>query len=292
MDPFTSPRRHQRAAGADGLYAGVHVAARPTPLDVHLHYDLEVGLVLAGQKLVEFSDYGRTCGPGEVWLVGIGEPHGFANLTPTRAILLTFAPEFLGEELAADTPWLTLFTAAPAARPQAESTPARRRVLAIGQSLAEEIGTQPLGWQMVVRLELLRLFVELRRGWRLADQERLPGAAPLATVARLSPALGLIRAFPTRKVEAGEAAAACGLSASRFRGLFRQAMGTTFGAAWLRARLSFAAERLLHSDHSVAAIAQEAGFTDDSHLHRLFSREYGCTPAQFRDRRGRTPAAT
>ena len=32
----------------------------------------------------------------------------------------------LGEELAGDTPWLTLFTAPPARRPQAETVPARR----------------------------------------------------------------------------------------------------------------------------------------------------------------------
>jgi AraC-like DNA-binding protein len=292
MYSFISPRRDPRAAGVAGFYAGVHTHPRPTPLDIHFHHEIEVGLVLSGQKLVEFSDYAHTFGPGEVWLAGIGEPHGFANLTPVRNVLLSFAPESLGEELAGDTPWLTLFTAPPAARPQVQSAAARKRVLAIGQILAEEITAESLGWPVVVRAELLRLLVELRRGWTMTEQSWPPGSAPLAAVARLGPALSLVRASPTYRVTVADAAAACGLSPSHFQSLFRQAMGTSFGASCLRARLSFVAHRLLHSGLPVAAIAQEAGFSDGSHLHRLFARHYGCTPAQFRERRGRTPEAT
>jgi len=43
------------------------------------------------------------------------------------------------------------------------------------------------------------------------------------------------------------------------------------------------ATTLLRSTHqSLALIAQEAGFADQSHLSSIFRREMGVTPGQFR----------
>jgi AraC-like DNA-binding protein len=61
-------------------------------------------------------------------------------------------------------------------------------------------------------------------------------------------------------------------------------MGTSFGQFSLRARLGYAAHRLLASDLTVEAIAQRAGFVDASHFHRTFVRHYGCTPRTYRER--------
>ncbi len=60
-------------------------------------------------------------------------------------------------------------------------------------------------------------------------------------------------------------------------------MGVTFGRFALRARLAFAAHRLLSTDLSVEAIAAEANFTDASHLHRHFVKHYGQTPRAYRE---------
>ena len=285
MYSYTSPRRERRAAAGTGLYAAVHTNLFPSPLDIHFHPDMEVGLMLSGEKLIEFGNHQLICKPGDVWLAGPGEPHGDARLAPTRNVLLTFMPEFIGEELLGDVPWLTLFAVPPAQRPRVHSPQMRKRVLAIGEVLREEIEEAQVGWQSVVRAELLRLLVELRRGWDVASLPRLPGSVRLSSLARLTPALNLAYSSPSHRVSVAEAAATCSMSPSRFQDVFRRAMGLSFGAFCLRARLSFSAHRLLHSDQPVAAIALEAGFADDSHLHRLFVRQYGCTPGQFRHRR-------
>ena len=279
---FTSPRRHPRAAGVTGLYGGVHTSLLPLPLDIHFHREIEVGLVLSGEEVIEFSDHQLICRPGDVWLAGIAEPHGFAKPVATRNVLLAFTAEFIGEELLGDVPWLTLFAVPPAQRPRVNSPQMRKRVLAIGEVLREEIEEAQVGWQSVVRAELLRLLVELRRGWDVASLPRLPGSVRLSSLARLSPALNLAYSSASRRVSVAEAAAACELSPSRFQSVFRRTMGVSFGTSCLRARLSFSAHRLLHSDEPVAAIALEAGFADDSHLHRFFVRQYGCTPAAYR----------
>ncbi|MCJ7821865.1 MAG: helix-turn-helix domain-containing protein, partial [Armatimonadetes bacterium] len=39
---------------------------------------------------------------------------------------------------------------------------------------------------------------------------------------------------------------------------------------------------LLTTDRPIAAIAAEAGFVDDSHLHHCFAKQYGRTPSAYR----------
>ena len=81
------------------------------------------------------------------------------------------------------------------------------------------------------------------------------------------------------------------MSPGRFRVAFRQTVGATFRTFCLHARLSYAAHRLLTTDHSIAAIAEDAGFVDDSHLHHCFVKEYGRTPSQYRRLRKAAGAA-
>jgi len=82
-----------------------------------------------------------------------------------------------------------------------------------------------------------------------------------------------------------DAARACGLSRDVFIRTFRSLMGVSFRQFAVRHRLSKAAEQLSTTDLPIKAIAREWGFTDTSHLHRLFSQHYGCTPLAYRDHR-------
>lgn len=271
-------------AGESGLYAEVAFNRRPLPLDIHDHPEIEVGLVLSGEEHVEFNDWHLDCGPGEVWLCGLQEPHGFAKPAGTTNVVMLFQPEFIGEELLGEVPWLTLFAVPPAQRPRASSREVRRRVLGIGQVLRSEIQEARPAWESAVRLELLRLLLELTRDWDLSRLSETPGHVRVSTLARVMPAVNLVHSLPWRRVQVGEAAGACGLSPSRFQGWFRRVMGVSFAAFCLRARLSYAVHQMLNTDRSLASIAGEAGFADDSHLHRHFVRRYACTPAQYRQR--------
>jgi AraC family transcriptional regulator len=63
---------------------------------------------------------------------------------------------------------------------------------------------------------------------------------------------------------------------------FRAAYGTTPGEYLRRLRIEWAERTLAHSDRPLAAIAAEAGFSDQSHFTREFRRHTGLTPARFR----------
>ena len=64
--------------------------------------------------------------------------------------------------------------------------------------------------------------------------------------------------------------------------LFSQHVGLPPYEYLLQLRLSLAAHRLRKSEHTLADIAYETGFADQSHLQRFFRRAYGTTPNAYR----------
>lgn len=77
-------------------------------------------------------------------------------------------------------------------------------------------------------------------------------------------------------------AADLGVSAVRLSRAFRRAYGESLGAYQRRLRVRLACDRLRDSSQSLAEIALDAGFTDQSHFTRIFKRLIGTTPAIFR----------
>jgi AraC family transcriptional regulator len=78
-----------------------------------------------------------------------------------------------------------------------------------------------------------------------------------------------------------------GVSAVRLSRGFRRAFGESIGAHQRRVRIQRACERLRESSISLAEIALDAGFTDQSHFTRVFRRVIGTTPAVFRREQAR-----
>ncbi len=75
-------------------------------------------------------------------------------------------------------------------------------------------------------------------------------------------------------------AGAVGLSASRFRHLFRDETGITFSGyrLWLKTQRAIA--RLSHHP-DLARAALEGGFADQAHFSRIFRQSFGMRPSQF-----------
>ena len=63
---------------------------------------------------------------------------------------------------------------------------------------------------------------------------------------------------------------------------FRRAYGETIGGCVRRLRLEFAREELARAELPIAEIALRAGFSDQSHLTRAFTKAMGMPPAAYR----------
>jgi AraC-like DNA-binding protein len=291
---------------------------RPQPLRVEAHDWFEVAMVLRGAREHHWSRHVRELAPGDVTLSPSWEPHAWRSLRPdTLLASVHFPPQFLGSEAFDGVPWLALFACDPAERPALPTLADRTEALELGHHLAryrsrtiwpiaagerlasegrrEEIVATgyamwpgepdlPPGWEQYVRLHVLLLLLKLFQAWehrdRIADSTRLT----TTHLARVLPAIHLCsgQSLPLPRLSLGEAAEACHLSESRFRTLFRETMGVSFGTFELRRRLGAAVDMLLTTDMPVMEVAWGAGFTDASHLRRDLLRHYHATPSSLR----------
>jgi AraC-like DNA-binding protein len=292
----------------------------PAELTWNMHQAFEIEVVLNGLHERRYGDLALELGPGDLSLVPAWEPHGYRSLSREGAVLVIFfVPSFLGEEMVGDASWLGLFLSEPEdrARPHSEAT--RRRVLEIAGELVREVEEQgspgwlrpgpdsvlsrggagrgepaakywgvvvkPQGsaeWLTVMRLAVLRLLFAVARDWAPPDGGEGAHHGHFGDLARVAPAARLVGSHPAQRVSLEEAAAVCGLSASRFGAVFRRAMGMSFGQFALRSRLAQAAQLMLSTEAPLEAIAEQTGFGGASHLHHAFTKCYACTPAAYR----------
>ena len=83
----------------------------------------------------------------------------------------------------------------------------------------------------------------------------------------------------------------CGLSASHFTRAFRQSLGIAPHQWLLKARVERAKQELLNSDASLADIAIDCGFADQSHFTRVFTKHVDASPGHWRRQFSSGPAA-
>jgi len=80
----------------------------------------------------------------------------------------------------------------------------------------------------------------------------------------------------------GDIATAVGVHPVHLARVFRLSYGMPVGSYARGLRLTWAAGRLRDSGDSIAQIALEAGFFDQSHFTRAFKQHFGRTPLAYR----------
>jgi AraC family transcriptional regulator len=98
----------------------------------------------------------------------------------------------------------------------------------------------------------------------------------------LDEARDLLHAGPDQQLRVGEIAALVGVHPVHLTRTFRAHYGMPVGAYLRNLRLEQAAHALADSTSSIADIAAQAGFYDQSHFGRTFKRQYGLTPHEYR----------
>jgi AraC family transcriptional regulator len=85
-----------------------------------------------------------------------------------------------------------------------------------------------------------------------------------------------------KDISIAQLASECGLSSSHFARAFRQVTGCPPHRWLLERRLAAAQDLLLNSPMSLEEIANACGFSDQSHLSRVFKRMIGTSPGAWR----------
>ena len=115
-------------------------------------------------------------------------------------------------------------------------------------------------------------------GLSLSDQR----SSPLNAEARVVQAVRAIVRYPASAWTLNRLADASGLSPYHFLRTFDLMTGVTPHQYVLRARLRYAAARLVRESGSILDIALDCGFGDSSNFTRSFRSEFGLSPRQYR----------
>lgn len=283
MDIFSKPLRINHQLDLKNPFA-VNCKHFPQAISVvraDVHYDMQIGIILAGGMEVAYTDFKTCLSPGQVWWSSCWEPHACrVSCDDTVHLVISFIVDALGNvDSFGRFPWLLPFSLTPSRRPQAATKEMRKNILSLGRAIQKINEERPFAWKTLLWLKIHELIIVLSR-----DEEELQNQKQVSvnSISRVMPALQLVREDLSAPVLLEKAAAACAMSVSRFCEVFQDIMGITFGKFALRARISGAAQVLKTTNQPIKAIAAEWGFANNSHFYHVFRQHFHCTPAQYR----------
>lgn len=255
------------------------------------HSRLELFVPLDGPCRVRMGDRVVALEPGDQLVVDNLKLHQTVNDPglDTRVVVVSFLPEFvysLGSP-SHDYTFLLPFYARREGRPNvlrrgdplaAPAAEALARLL--GCFFQRDAGTVA---KAGCRAFLLVWLYHLARHFEPADVQRSEFLRQQELSLRLKPVFEHLRDRCDEKLSLTQAAALVHLSRPQFVRLFKQVAGMTYVRYVNHVRLSRAAEILRTTRRSIADIAAEVGFSDQSYFDRLFRRAFGQPPSVFRD---------
>ena len=100
----------------------------------------------------------------------------------------------------------------------------------------------------------------------------------------LAPAISYVAANYSEKLRLSTAAKLCDLSRFQFSRNFKKAQGLTFRDFVVQTRIQRAAELMRRPALTVTEAAFMAGFNDLSYFSRVFRKQLGVSPSQYRRR--------
>jgi AraC-like DNA-binding protein len=263
-------------------YNDIHFSAsdRPCRLDIvhgrqvnhgfsrHVHRSYTVGLVLSGNRCMEILERRHILDPGTCFLINPGEAHSShpaaADETAQSYLALCLPVDLLQPGLTLQSP----------SRPYFINSIVRDETLS--RHMAALTGLLSIDQDAPTRSRCIE-----RIAARLREKHIAHGPAPRRDQ-HIGSALAYLQKRPDQVATIDDLAAAAGLSTGRFCHAFKQRVGIPPYDYALQARVRMARELLTHST-SLADAACAAGFSDQSHLTRMFKRYTGITPGQYAD---------
>lgn len=238
------------------------VSARAFPR--HAHDQIGLGVLLSGAQR-SWSGRGQVeaCA-GDVITTNAGEMHdGAPSAGPQRAWRMVYLSPLAASRY--------LATGAEITQPVIQDAELRRAVLTLIHTATH-----------IEAREVLALEEALARTLALlAARYTAVGETSAGSRGGIARALARLRDDPTAAVSLEELARLEGLGVFQLLRRFERELGITPHAYQTQLRIRLA-RRLLADGLAPAEVAYAAGFSDQSHLNRVFLRQVGVTPGRYR----------
>ena len=264
-----------------------HFVVRSGPAMIHpeRHPYCELGIHSSGSG-IEFVEREKAVRrAGDLFIAGPGVPHWFeAARYPLVGTAIYFLPSVLCE-FGPNQDGLHIlrrFTARQSLRERLvrPTTALRKRILAGFTSISREFEGKALGHEIRLRTLLLDMLVELVR-WEQRSGKELTGVAHSSKWQEVNRALQYLREHFAQPVYAHEVAKAVGISESRLKVLFREALGMPWSRYVQGYRIQQAVALLSTSGCNVTQASLAVGFESLSHFNATFRAFMGMSPSEY-----------
>ncbi len=268
----TADQRFWRSAAFPFVEARCARASRNSYIP-HAHDSLSIGSVEEGESAFSLRDVERSLGPGDVVLIPPGVVHCCNPVKDARWSyrMLHLDPLWVSDVIGEWQPFAAgVFDGFPetAIQPVVHSRLVMLTDFLFGDAPEAEKEAEVL----LFVGDLYRILQD--RGW-FAE----PPAA--SSNAGLSDALALIESRCTEPLPLAMLASVAGMSRYHFLRRFRDTVGMTPHAWQIDLRIR-RARGLLEQGLSLANVAAQLGFADQSHFQRAFKRRVAATPSEYR----------
>lgn len=213
--------------------------------------------------------------PGDICFLAAGAPVGYRWQEEMEVFNMALAPDFIARatDEFVNTRYIELLSQQGGLDPQIQH---------IGMALKAELEAGAPSGRLFGESLATALAIRLLQRYNAFPQSicEFTGGLPKSKLRQVTDYIhdNLNQDLPLVKL-----AQITGLSASRFKYLFKQSTGLSPHQYVIQQRVERAKRLLATTELTVREVALEVGFADQSHLARLFLRMTGSTPKGYRD---------
>ena len=260
----------------------------PFPVRPHWHYFMEIIYMLEGTGLIECDGQSFAVEEGDMILFHPESVHAIYTATNfhLKYAVIKFDVNKLYTENSYAPKLRVILESANKSKEAGiffkEETIKDIPVKEIFDECRLELENQNYGYDIVVHNKICYLLVQLIRIWRENGFSTDMAAARAVETDSIHDITAYIDAHAGESIRVEELADMCNMSYSYFAKNFKQYYGRSCKEYIEFIRVSKAADLLLFTDFDLSYISQETGFSDSSHLIKIFRKWKGVTPKQFK----------
>ncbi len=152
----------------------------------------------------------------------------------------------------------------------------------IFEKCISEINCKDYGYDMLLNAQLYTLLMKILRYWRSKGFDTTKIVKVHSENESIHTISEYIDIHSAESLKVEDIAEKCGMSYSYFAKRFKQIYGQSCKDFIEYIRVSKVEDYLIFTDYDLNYISQETGFSDCSHLIKIFKSRKGVTPKQFR----------
>ena len=249
----------------------------------HWHNEFEINYVVSGVGIFNYEDRSCIAKKGDIFIFSPNQIHGMAphEGNSIHYDTLLFRGGFLGrsEERAVRKYIYPLIEGASAIQtPISEGEKGYEQIREVIEMILDIIKKGDVLRDILFKSKMLELFYLLYLNGYVSEKNK--DKSNCAFVIR--PALAYIEEHFSEEITVEELAAQIPLSKSYFMNCFKKATGMGTIEYITQMRIKHACEELLKNDKTVMQIAFESGFRNLSNFNRLFKKNVGLSPGDYK----------